>query len=91
MFNEGGYWLRAQIGPLWQTVEESGHPSPPLAGEPYCTRSEIVAYRDENGRQVARVHQYVRPDGRLGLEGEPDPKMLLHEGVLYMSELPDHL
>lgn len=91
MFNEGQYWLLAQTGPLYQTVEECGHPSPPLAGEPYCTRSEIVSYRDEDARQIARVHQYVRPDGSLGLGGKPDPKMLLHEGVLYVSELPDDL
>ena len=89
MFNEGHYWLRAQTGPLWQTVEESGHPSPPLAGEPYCTRSEIIVYRDEDAQPVARVHQYLRPDGSVGLEGKPDPKMLLHEGVLYIAESPD--
>jgi hypothetical protein len=89
MFNEGQYWLRAQTGPLWQTVEENGHPSPPLAGEPLCTCSQIVSYRDQDAREVARVHQYVRPDGSLGLSGCPDPQQLLHEGVLYISDLPD--
>jgi hypothetical protein len=88
MFNEGQYWQKAQTGPLWQAVEVDGHPSPPLAGEPFCTRSQIVSYRDENAREVARVHQYLRPDGSIGLSGKPDPQQLLHEGVLYISELP---
>jgi hypothetical protein len=85
IFNDGDYWNRAQYGDLFQTVEEEGHPSPPLAGEPHCTLSQIIAYRDDRARQVARVHQYLRPDGSLGLEGRPDPQELLHEGVLYIG------
>jgi hypothetical protein len=87
MFNEEGFWHRAMYGDLFQTVEEDGHPSPPLAGEEFCTRSQIIAYRDENARQVARVHQYLRPDGSLGLSGRPDPYEVLHEGALYIAEL----
>jgi hypothetical protein len=89
IFNEGQYWQKAILGPLWQTIEEEGHPSPPLADEPFCTYSQIIAYRDENARQIARVHQYKRPDGSIGLSGQPDPQELLHEGVLYIAELPE--
>jgi hypothetical protein len=85
IFNNGRYWDRARWGDLYQTVEEEGHPSPPLAGEPYCTRSQIVAYRDDLGHQVARVHQYLRPDQTIGLSGRPDPQLVLEEGVLYIS------
>src|SRR6266540_5288598 len=83
IFNEARLWDRARYGDLYQTVEEEGHPSPPLAGEPFCTYSQILAYRDENGHQVARVHQYRRQNGTLGLSGQPDPQEVLHEGVLY--------
>jgi hypothetical protein len=89
LFNEEGLWDRARYGDLYQTVEEDGHPSPPLAGEVDCTRSQIIAYRDEHGHQVARVHQYLRPDNTIGLSGQPDPYEVLHEGVLYIAELAD--
>jgi hypothetical protein len=29
------------------------------------------------------VHQYLRPDGTLGASGLPDPKLVVHEGVVY--------
>jgi hypothetical protein len=29
------------------------------------------------------VHQYLQPDGTLGASGQPDPKRLLHDGILY--------
>src|SRR5450759_990083 len=56
MFNEAKMSERAMYGDLFSTLEEAGHPSPPLAGEPFCTRSQILAYRDDNGAEVARVH-----------------------------------
>jgi len=85
LFNDGEYWQRAQYGDLFQTVEAEGHPSPPISGEPFCTYSQIVAYRDDHGHQVARVHQYLRPDGSIGLSGRPDPQLLLEDGVLYIA------
>lgn len=86
MFNEARLWDRARYGDLWQSLEDEGHPSPPLAAEPICTRSQIVAYRDDNARQIARVHQYVRPDGRLGGDERPDPQAVLgSDGILYVA------
>lgn len=86
-FNDGGYWHRVQTGDgLYRTLEEDGVPSPPRAGEPPGTHSRIFAYRsDTDGQLVARVHQYDRPDGSIGgARGEPEPKMLLEDGVLYI-------
>lgn len=85
MFNDGGVWERALAGELAQTVQKERHPSPPRAGEPHCTRSQIITYHDHNGVRVALVHQYLRPDGALGGSGKPDPKELLVEGVLYRA------
>ena len=85
MFNEAGLMDRATYGDLFQTVEEEGHPSPPLAGEPFCTLGQIVAYRDDGGAEVARVHQYLRPDGKIGLDGPGPREMLGPDCVWYVG------
>jgi len=84
MFNEGGYWGKLDSGELTEKIIREGHPSPARSGQPPCTRSQIVAYLDTGGRKVALVHQYVLKSGRLGGSGKPDPKQLLHNGVLYV-------
>lgn len=38
--------------------------------------SQTVEYFTKNGQRVARVHQYLRPDGTIGGKGRPDPKWL---------------
>jgi hypothetical protein len=89
-FNDGKYWDRARFGDLWQRPEEEGHPNPPESGDPFCTLSQILSYRDDQARQIARVHQYLRPDGTIGgSAGRPDPKELLEDGVVYaVIEIP---
>lgn len=82
-FNDGRYWERVQSGELRAEEWDSRHPSLPAANEPYCTRSLMLAYFDQAGNEVARVHQYLRPDGTVGASGRPDPKRLLDAGVLY--------
>ena len=67
-------------------MKRDKHPSPPRADEPICTRSQIIAYLDAEGRRVAVVHQFVRQDGSIGASGRPDPKMLLHEGETLLPE-----
>ena len=84
MFNHGGYLQKVASGQLHEKPIRDGHPSPARSGQPHCTRSQIVAYLDAQGRKVALVHQYVLRDGRLGGSGKPDPKELLHQGVLYV-------
>ncbi len=57
-----------------------------MAGEPVCTRSQLVTYFDADGERVAIVHQYLRQDGTLGASGLPDPKWLLHGGEVLLPE-----
>ena len=74
LFNEEGYWQQVRAGILTARLREDGHPSPERSGEPYCTRSQIIAYLDESGDEMALVHQYLRSDGTLGASGMPDLK-----------------
>ena len=82
-FNDGRYWERVESGELHTEEWDSRHPSLPTANEPYCTRSLMLAYLDQDGNEIARVHQYLRPDGTIGASGRPDPKRLFENGVLY--------
>jgi hypothetical protein len=82
-FNEGNYWHRARSGELTEVIMENRHPSLTAANEPFCTYSQMVSYRDIAGNEIARVHQYLRPDGNIGASGRPDPKRLFEDGVLY--------
>jgi hypothetical protein len=50
---------------------------------PLGTRSQMISYRDSNDDEVARVHQYVKPNGAIGASGRPDPKRVLKDGILY--------
>jgi len=81
-FNNGRYWERTQTGELTAVVIEDRHPSLMAANEPFCTRSQMVSYRDGLA-EVARVHQYLRADGTIGASGRPDPKRIYENGVLY--------
>jgi hypothetical protein len=84
LFNDGGFWEKAKTGEFSVKLYREGHPSPKASGEPPCTRSQIIAYLDAQGRQVALVHQYLRKDGKLGGSGRPDPKKLFHQGQVYV-------
>lgn len=83
LFNNGRYWERLQAGQLHSRCRREGHPAPPESGQPYCTRSQEVSYFDKDDQEVARVHQYLRPDGTLGGSGRPDPKRVFQGGILY--------
>lgn len=82
-FNSGRYWERARAGEFLIVVIEDRHPSLTKANEPFCTRSQMVSYRDANNDEVARVHQYLRTDGTIGASGKPDPKRLLENNILF--------
>ncbi len=86
MFNRGRYAERADEGEFTIQTWRDGHPSPPRSGEPFCTRSQILAFKDALGKRVAIVHRYLRPDGTLGASGKPDPKELVVGGVLYTCQ-----
>lgn len=78
---------RAEAGDLRVEIIANNHPSRPKANEPFCTRSQMLSYRDKLGREVARAHRYLRPDGSIGLSGKPDPKRVLYNLELYISLL----
>ena len=59
--------------------------APETSGEPYCTRSQIVAYSNSSGKRVAIFHQYKRQSGELGASGKPDPKQLTVDGINYYT------
>jgi len=82
-FNEGRYWDLLKQGQYIPLVRESRHPALMLAKEPFCTQSQMVSYVDQNNNEIARVHQYLRPDGTIGASGKPDPKRLLQGDILY--------
>ena len=47
------------------------------------TQSQDMSYYDRGGLEVARVQQFVYPDGKLAASGRPDPKRVLYKGKLY--------
>jgi hypothetical protein len=85
MFNRGGYEAKLHAGELTEHVVKQRHPSAPKAPVPYCTKSQLVQYRDATGSEVVTFHRYLQPDGTLGASGQPDPKRILRAGVLYIA------
>jgi len=83
IFNRERYWERLQSGELKAVLLEEHVPQYVTENIPAGTRSQMISYRDADDNEVARVHQYVRPDGTIGASGKPDPKRLLFEGILY--------
>jgi len=83
IFNRERFWERLKAGELTAVVLEDREPQHIEADVPEKTRSQMISYRDEYDNEVARVHQYLKPDGTLGASGMPDPKRLLFDGVLY--------
>jgi hypothetical protein len=81
-FNEGGYWENVQNG-KWTAYPLESRISDALEKETVQITSVMLSYRNENGDEMARVHQYVRPDGSIAASGRPDPKRLVQDGILY--------
>lgn len=88
LFNKGQYWARARNGEF--TLDYIyNKPAPPQAGQVPGTKSQIIAYINSNGDQIALVHQYLQPNGSLGGSGKPDPKLLLEGQILYQIDHGD--
>lgn len=87
LFEKAGYAQAIAEGRYSAQVRRQSHVQIPRSGEPYCSWSQLVSYRDTAGIQVVLVHQFRRPGGTIGASGRPDPKFLLHEGVIYRPEL----
>ena len=82
-FNEGKYLEKLTKGELISVVLEERVPKDLPPSEPAGTLSQMVSYRNTQDDEIARVHQYLRPDKRIGASGKPDPKRLLENGTLY--------
>jgi hypothetical protein len=85
LFGAGGYRGRIMAGEYRPLIVYDKHRNPPLSFEPFCTRSQRVAYYDTRGDKIVEVHRYLRQDGTIGASGQADPKLLLHNGVLYQA------
>ena len=81
-FNEGGYWEKV-LNREWTAHPLESRIPDALTNETVQISSVMLSYRDENGNEVARVHQYERPDGSIAASGRPDPKRLVQDGILY--------
>ncbi len=90
VFNEGQYYERALAGEFEMRIKRNRHCEPPPCGEPVCTHSQIVYYYSQAGEPVAVVHQYRRPDGKLGASGRPDPKSLRTQGRIVWTPSSIH-
>ena len=78
-FNDGGFFRRTLPGgDLSTSLVWERHADANRSGEPHCTNSQMLLYKS-NGSPVALVHQYLRPDGEIGVSGRPDPKVLVRE------------
>ncbi len=53
-----------------------------------CEKSQLIKYENDEGIEVARVHQYLRKDGTLGASGLPDPKRICQKGTVYACDSP---
>jgi hypothetical protein len=77
LFNETGYFERAQRGELLRTLVRAGTPGPEY-NQPPGTISETWWWHESRGTRLVRVavvHQFVLPDGRINnAVGRPDPK-----------------
>jgi hypothetical protein len=82
IFNDGRFEDLVAYGALSEKLIREG-PASAQANQSPGTKSQIVAYLDSRGKQVALVHRYLRPDGTLGASQRPDPKKVLRDGVLY--------
>src|SRR3954453_10008256 len=71
-------------GHLDENIAKEGEPKPSVkAEEPLGTRSQLVEYFERpasNQPACATVHRYLRPDGKIGQSGLPDPKRLIIDG-----------
>jgi hypothetical protein len=52
---------------------------------PDCEWTEILAYLDLFGREVARAERHLRADGSVGASGKADPKRVLVADTLYIA------
>lgn len=87
VFNQAGYLEQVRAGvPEFSPNKLRGSDIRALrlpGSQSECTWSQMIAYYDANNYRVALVHQYLRPDGRIGASGLHDPKRVYYDGRVY--------
>jgi hypothetical protein len=63
-------------------------PASPAYHQPPGTLSIKLGYFDANGSKVAETHHFELLDGSIGASHRREPKLVVHNGVLYY--FPDH-
>src|SRR5260221_258428 len=88
-FNRGQHFEKAGRGEILARLLRESHVRRPPPGEPVCTMSQVLEYLDLAGGFIAVVHQYLRPDNRIGASGRPDPKRLkIGDAILAVRQAP---
>jgi len=90
MFDERGYEQLADQGVLDTVVPYDRHREPREANPklPLTTRSQIIEFRDTEGRKIARAHQHMLPSGERGASGLLDPKAIYDYGLSVAYRVP---
>lgn len=74
---------RKARGELIEIVDRQKHADPNKCGQPFCTYSQIVSFLDVENNEIARFHQYKKPDSAIGGSGLPDPVRIESGGKIY--------
>jgi hypothetical protein len=83
MFAEMGVLDKVAKGEYTTKILASRVPNPMPAFLQPGTQSQEIGYYDSEGKEIARAHQYLQPDGTLGASKKPDPKRIVYQGTLY--------
>lgn len=88
-FNNSPIYQKIQSGELIPVyLRDALIKNPRQSGNPPGTRSQLIRYIDSAGQIQAEIHQYLRPNGKLGGSGKPDPKLLrVGPDMLWKAEL----
>jgi hypothetical protein len=78
IYHEARIEQRAATGELTTEERYNKHLDPPLEFEPRCTCSIRQAFLQKDGKTVAEVHFYRRPNGSIAASGLLDPKEVFH-------------
>lgn len=86
LFNRLRIWQREQEGELEMRRLSYGRWKR-KKGNLKGTRWEYWGfYERHTDLEVARTHQHVRRNGTIAGSGQPDPKRVFHDGVLYILD-----
>jgi hypothetical protein len=86
MFHDHQCMQKLASGELHSILLKARHCDPIKSGQEFCTHSQLVSIQDDDGSEIARAHQYMKPNGQLGASGMPDPFRLFIGGTIYKLE-----